>query len=355
MIKKINFIIPGIIKSGGMNVILEYSYRLLNKGFDLVLYYPLAYYNFNTGKNEYSVNPKRIYWALQNYAVGKKNEKMIEGLKIKGVPLIRNLFIRDADYVIATSWPTSYDVFRLANSKGKKYYLVQDIETWNSNLDLVNQSYTLDLKRIAVCSYLSEVLLKNYGANSDVVLNGIDFQVYKAIVKKDYNCAEKTICYIDYQLDKKNTSSVIEAVTRIKKEHPEIKVKSFGIKMFNKHPDFVEFIENPTQDEIVRIYNESHIFIFASFEEGFGLPPAEAMACKTSVITSPVGAIPEYSVNNESAIFINPSDVSCIVSAANLLLADNSLNKRISECGYETVRKILNWEDSINKFIGLLK
>lgn len=337
-----------------MKIIHEYSKRLLAKGFDVLLYYPFAYYNLNTGKNEYSFNPKRIYWAQQNFFNGKENEKSLKGIKIKGVPLINDYFIRDADYVFATTWPTSYDVSMLRKSKGIKYYLIQGIETWNSNIDLVNQSYELDLNRIAICGYLSDALFKKYGVKSEVILNGIDFEVYKDTINKDYNYAGKTICYIDYQLEKKNTASVMKAVTEIKKEHPEVKVKAFGIKKFNNHPDFVEFIENPSQNEIVRIYNESHIFIFASFEEGFGLPPAEAMACKTSVVTSPVGAIPEFSKNNESAIFINPFEVSSIVSGINLLLSDNDFNKRISECGYETVRNTLNWDVSVNKLIGLL-
>jgi glycosyltransferase involved in cell wall biosynthesis len=354
LIKKINFIIPGIIKSGGMNIITEYSYRLIAKGFDVVLYYPLAYYNLKTGENEYSFNPKRMYWSFLNYLNGRGSKKALKGLKIKGVPLIRDTFVRDADYVIATSWPTSYNVFNLNVSKGRKYYLVQDIETWESNIELVNNSYKLDMNRIAICRYLSEKLFNNFGVNSDVVLNGIDFSVYKPFSEKDYNLDGKTVCYIDYKLDKKNTATVIEAVIKIKEEFPLVHFKCFGLERFHNHPDFVEFIENPSQSEIVNIYNASHILIFASREEGFGLPPAEAMACIVSVVSSPVGAIPEFSRDNESVLFIDPSDTSSIVEKVRLLLSDNELNKSISECGYKTVRELLNWDTSVDKFISLL-
>jgi len=352
--RKINIIIPGIIKSGGMNVILEYSYRLKTKGFDIVLYYPFAYYNHYTGKNEYSWNPRRSYWAIKNYIKGRINKKFIKDIKIIGVPFIRDNFVRDANYTIATSWPTSFDVSKLSYHKGIKYYLIQDFEKWDSNVNLVNESYKLDLIRITTCSYLKDKLLTDYGIHSDEILNGIDYDTYFPSIKKDYDTKEKTISYIDYKLEKKNTKLVIEAIKMIRDEFPHVKFKSFGLEKFNEHPSYVKFYKNPLPEEIANIYNESHIFIFASREEGFGLPPAEAMACKTSVISSPVGAVPEYSLNEKSVLFISPENVESIVEKTRLLLNDNILNKSIAENGFSMVRNTLNWENSVEKLIYLL-
>lgn len=338
-----------------MNVILEYSKRLIKKGYDLVLYYPLGYYNLNTGKNEYNLYPKRIYWAIQNYLIGLQNKKSIRGVVIKGVPFINNTFIRNADYVIATSWPTAYDISKLRPSKGIKYYFIQDIETWNSNKKLVNESYKIDLNRITICNYLSNILLKDYGVSSEVILNGIDYDIYFPFVTKNFTSNKKTISYIDYKLDKKNTKSVIETVKKIKNEFPVLQFVSFGLERFHNHPDFVTFINNPSQKEIAKIYNESHIFIFGSKEEGFGLPPAEAMACKTSVVSTYVGAVPEYSVNYSSVLFTENDSSDAIYDKVKLLLSDDELNKKISENGYESVRKYLNWDDSVEKLIKILK
>ncbi len=354
MKKKINFIIPGIIKSGGMNVIIEYSSRLIVKGYDVVLYYPLAYYNLSTGKNEYSLNPKRMSWTFQNYFNGIKNKKLIKDVVIKGVPIISDNFVRDADYVFATSWPTAFDVSKMSSSKGIKYYFIQDIETWDSNINLVYESYKLDLKRITICNYLKNRLLNDHGLVSEVILNGIDYSVYFPYINKYYDTYEKTISYIDYKLNKKNTESVIDAVKKIKSEYSSLRFISFGLERYHNHPDFVSFHKNPTQEEISKIYNESHIFIYASKEEGFGLPPAEAMACKTSVVSTRVGAVPEYSIDNQSVLFTANTSSESVYEKVKLLVSDNILNKSISENGYESVRKVLNWENSLEKFISML-
>lgn len=337
-----------------MNVIKEYTTRLITKGFDVLLYYPLAYYNLKTGNNEYSINPKRIYWALQNYLNGMQNKKYAKGIEIKGVPFISDCFVRDADYVFATSWPTAFDVSKLSPSKGIKYYFIQDIETWDSNVNLVHKSYKLDLKRITICNYLRNKLLKDYGMSSDVILNGIDYNVYYPSEIKDYFITGKKICYIDYKLDKKNTKSIIKAIKKIKSEFPALSFKSFGLEKFHEHPEYVSFVKNPSLHEIAKIYNESHIFIFASKEEGFGLPPAEAMACKASVVSTFVGAVPEYSTNYSSVLFTDRDSSDSIYNAVKILLLDNKLNKNISENGFKSVREILNWDASIDKFISLL-
>lgn len=354
MKNKINFIIPGIIKSGGMNVIKEYSIRLMNKGYDIVLYYPLGYYNLYTGKNEYSIKPKRLYWTIQNYLNGIRNKKSLNSLVIKGVPFINDRFIRKADYVIATSWPTAYDISKLDPSKGVKYYFIQDIETWESNDNLVHNSYKLNLNSITICNYLRDILLKNYGVHSEVIMNGIDYNVFFPFAYKDFYKSEKIISYIDYKLDKKNTKSVIDAVIRIKNEFPVLRFKSFGLERFHRHPEYVSFYENPSQQQIAKIYNESHIFIFGSKEEGFGLPPAEAMSCKTAVVSTYVGAVPEYSENFSSILFTDNDSSEAIFDKVKILLSNNELCKNISENGYNSVRKYLNWEDSVDKFIKLL-
>jgi glycosyltransferase involved in cell wall biosynthesis len=49
----------------------------------------------------------------------------------------------------------------------------------------------------------------------------------------------------------------------------------------------------PTQLELVELYNLADTFIFPSWYEGFGLPVLEAMACGTPVISSSRGALPE--------------------------------------------------------------
>lgn len=355
--KKINFIVPGLFNSGGMKVIYEYAKRLLTYGFDVKIYYPYVYFNLHTGKHDYSLSLKRNYWAWKVFTEMQKYKSELVDLRsiTKGVLFLNNSTIRNADYVIATSWPTAHYVNELNSLKGIKYYLIQDYEIWNSNVALVNKSYTLNLKRVTVCNYLSNLLKNKFMVDSVSILNGIDFNVFKPTGRKDYNKKQKTISYIDYELDKKNTIKSIESIEEIKRKFPDIKVKSFGLKKYHRHPDYVTFYENPSINTIAEIYNHTDIFLFTSTEEGFALPPAEAMACKAAVVTSRVGAVPEYSIENETAIYIDPKDTNSIVSSVERLLNDDHFLDKISNSGFEMVKKKLNWDNSVKELIKQLK
>ena len=57
--------------------------------------------------------------------------------------------------------------------------------------------------------------------------------------------------------------------------------------------------------EVLRIfYDAAKIFVFPSLYEGFGLPPLEAMALGTPVVTSNTSSLPE--VVGPAAVLVNP-------------------------------------------------
>ena len=125
---KVNFIVPEIARSGGMRVIFEYAGRLNKKGHDVVLYTPVIPFDLYKGLANREFRKYRIKYAIKILL----NKNLIPenifpyDFKIMYVPQISDMFIRNADAVIATSWTSSYFVDRLNISKGKKSYLVQD-------------------------------------------------------------------------------------------------------------------------------------------------------------------------------------------------------------------------------------
>lgn len=345
---KINIIITGLFRSGGMRVIFEYANRLQSRGHDVVCFVSLKpYYFMRVGMYE---NLRKYVSAFKNYL---KRENLLMGLyshcfDVKWVPCINNCFIRNADVTIATQWPTAYSLSGLDNDKGKKVYFIQDYEAWNSDIQLVNNSYRLNLRRITCSEYLRNLLFNDFGVDSYVVLDGVDFEFFNVHSKKYSN--DKTLTFIDHYLDKKGVTLAIEVVNELHMRYNNLKFLCFGYQKYHSIPNFVTFIENPSDEKIRCIFQNTDIFLFTSLVEGFGLPPAEAMACKCAVVTSKVGAIPEYSVHGKTAIHVNPNNSNEFFEGVCYLLDNESELERISTEGYNMVRSILSWDKSVEKF-----
>jgi len=347
---KINFLVPEISRTGGMRIIFEYANRLTERGHNVILYSPIVPFNNYKGMLKKYYLKYRINYAKDFLKNSKKLPENIfkRNFEIKFLWLFNNYSVRNAEVTIATSWTTSYIVDKLNKSKGKKFYLIQDYEKWNSNVKYVNRSYTLPLNKISVSVYLKNFLLNKFNSDSVVILNGIDFVKFNN-PDKEYN-EPKRILFMDHSLENKNTKDAIDTVIKLKSKYEDLKFKCFGFKKYHQMPEYIEFIENPDEEQIVRLYCESDIFLFTSKNEGFGLPPAEAMACKCAVVGNGVAALPEYSENMKSAILTSPDNPEELLKGVEYLINNGDELKRISIAGYENVRKILNWDKSIDKF-----
>ena len=347
--RKINILVPGIFKSGGMKIIFEYACNLSARGYDIIIYVPSVSYNYEKGTPDFRPKIRTVLRTIKNYTRSFSKFFNFQNIKISVVPVLNNYFIRDAYLSIATAWPTAYSLNNLSSDKGKKVYLIQDYEIWNSNIDKVDNSYRLPLERITISNYLHDFLNEKFNSDSTVILNGLDYSMLNN-TGKDYSKNEKTISFINYENSRKNVETCLEVIKVIKDKYENIKFISFGLEKYHQLPGYVKFYKCPSEAKISDIYRETDIFLFLSKNEGFALPPAEAMACKCAVITTNVGAVPEYSINNESAIFVSPTDLKDITDAVESLINDNNKLKQISGKGYTTVRNKLDWDNSIDKF-----
>jgi glycosyltransferase involved in cell wall biosynthesis len=101
--------------------------------------------------------------------------------------------------------------------------------------------------------------------------------------------------------------------------------------------------------DVLRIfYDSAQVFVFPSLYEGFGLPPLEAMAHGTPVITSNTSSLPE--VVGNGAVLVNPENVFEIRKALYRTLTDPSLRDKLKQRGYEQVKRF-SWQGSVRRLI----
>ena len=81
------------------------------------------------------------------------------------------------------------------------------------------------------------------------------------------------------------------------------------------------------EEDLPTLYRAADAFVYPSHYEGFGLPPLEAMACGTPVVTSNRSSLPE--VVGEAGVLVDPDDVASIARALSDLLGSAPLRAKL--------------------------
>lgn len=84
-------------------------------------------------------------------------------------------------------------------------------------------------------------------------------------------------------------------------------------------------------DQLPELYCGAAVMVYPSFYEGFGLPPLEAMACGTPVISSNTSSLPE--VIADAGILLDPNDEAGFAEAVRNVLSEPQLQTRMKERG----------------------
>lgn len=122
------------------------------------------------------------------------------------------------------------------------------------------------------------------------------------------------------------------------------------LKQSNK---LVQFPSNYVSDQdLPALYSGAKIFVYPSIYEGFGIPPIEAMACGTPVISADNSSLPE--AVGDAAITVDANSINDLSNAMSQLIKDKDMQTSLIKKGYKQINKF-SWDDSAKKIIDLLK
>ena len=111
----------------------------------------------------------------------------------------------------------------------------------------------------------------------------------------------------------------------------------------HKHVRFLGFVPD---DTLAALYRLATVFVFPSLYEGFGLPPLEAMASGTPVVTSNRSSLPE--VVGDAAVLVDPYSAASIAEGIQRVLGDATLRRPLSARGLARAREF-SWEASVRR------
>lgn len=167
-----------------------------------------------------------------------------------------------------------------------------------------------------------------------------------------YNITDPFILYVGTLEPRKNIPKLIKAFYKIKKLGINHKLVIAGKKGWN-YKEIFETIKNlklqtdvlftgyMPEEDLPILYNAADLFVYPSLYEGFGLPPLEAMACGTPVITSNTSSLPE--VVGDAGVIVDPCNVGGLANVMYEVLINESLREDMRTKGLERAR-MFSWE-----------
>jgi glycosyltransferase involved in cell wall biosynthesis len=213
-----------------------------------------------------------------------------------------------------------------------------------------------------------EKLLAIPDARIEVVYNAIDERFLHGHAQR-YLVNYPFILYAGAIRPHKNVVRIIEAFSALKSElhkeqqFPDLKLIIIGDDL-SSHPRLRRtVVRSGVQNdvrflgfvpiEVLRIfYDVAKVFVFPSLYEGFGLPPLEAMAHGTPVVTSNTSSLPEVAGN--AALLVNPENVFEIRRALQRVLLDPALRERMKRRGYEQAQRF-SWTNSVARILEIYR
>lgn len=340
---RINLILPfpATKPGGGTKIMYEIANRLQERGHDIVIYHAIKR---PYKKSKTPVIIRQLIFALRNVA-RPKWFPLHASVKSVIVTEITNSYIRDADVVMCTWWQMTYAVHELAESKGKKFNLIQGYEIWAGQQNKVEASYHLPMHHIVIAKYLEKLLIEKSHQKPLYLPLSIDHQKFSCIIKPEERKKDSVIMLFSKEAVKGSEYSLM-ALKKVKAVFPDVTITFFGVeKAPEELPSWINYHQRP--DNLNELYNQHAIFISSSVSEGWALPPAEAMACGCALVLTNIDGHQDYALQNETALLVPPEDPDSMADNIIQLFNDDALRNLLSNNAIRLMQQQFNWNNTI--------
>jgi glycosyltransferase involved in cell wall biosynthesis len=270
-------------------------------------------------------------------------------------------------------------------TKAKSVIVIHDIGSfleYGQHADPKNRKYMrkyvpYSLRRtdhvFAVSEFTKKEVVKRYRTDPkliSVVPPALDHEQFYvrpdkevAAVRKKYKLPEEFILFVSTMEPRKNLVGLLDAFASLpadfQKKFPLMLVGDKGwadgeikerIERYSKLP--IRWLGYVPDEDIAAVFTAASLFTYPSFYEGFGMPPLEAMACGTPVVTSNTSALPE-SVG-DAAVTVDPNDIKSIAAGIQKVLNNPKLAATLRKKGLAHAQKH-TWENSAKKALAEFK
>jgi glycosyltransferase involved in cell wall biosynthesis len=280
--------------------------------------------------------------------------------KLRRVKELTPSSIPSADFILPNFYSTVKPAWE--SQKGRVVRLSLGYEPlWVPDPETAKQTYLIGAPIISISQWHRQILLQETGLESTVISGGVDTSTFHPYPKPSEQTGCKNIFYIMRDPNSgytwKGGTDFLKAVTRLKDQvNFELTVSIPESALFTS-PVPCRIKTSTTDPELAQLYAEADLFVYTSYFEAFGLPPLEAMACGTAVVTTDCGGNRDYVRNGENCLLVPPSDIEQLSSAIYHLLTNDTERQRLAATG-PLFTKVWSWQrtaDQVEAFLMSLK
>lgn len=197
-----------------------------------------------------------------------------------------------------------------------------------------------------------------------VVYNGVNHELFNrdADTKTDLSLPEDYILYIGTLEPRKNLVTLLKAFSETKAAKDGVKLVIAGAKGWEYKEIYekakalntdVVFTGYIPSEELPALYRGAKAFAFPSLYEGFGIPPLEAMACGTPVVTTGVSSLPEV-VGDAAVTISDPLSSEELANALDATLYNNETREKCITEGLSRAKRF-TWDKSCEAVMKIYK
>lgn len=341
---------------GGYSVHYTYANLLASYGHDVTVIFPL----YLSGNSTWKTPISRIIWAAAQRIKNRpliSTVKMDSRVKVKLVANLADSSLPKADVLIATAWETAHAMRDTAIHNLKKFYIVYDYEYWmvanRDTKELIESTFVSDFSKIATSECVKE-MIESVGASvSCIIPCGLNFDDFYLLNPPE----ERKVLSLGFPIRGESFKGLDDAITACEilrgKYGDHLCVTAFGKDRLNI-PDWIKWIEFPSQKALREFYNAQAVFMLPSHFEGWGLTGVEALACGAALVVTDNGGSRDYAFDRKTALVVMPKDPNALANAVSELFENDLLRFKIAREGNAYVQRFA-WERSgydLNKLIS---
>ena len=233
-------------------------------------------------------------------------------------------------------------------------YIMQKLD----RIDKENASFA---KVILANSYFSrEAILRSYGMNSFVSYLGVDTEIFQPlnIEREPYVLSVGSLSPakgFDFiiralSLDEEELRPCFVVVGNVVWEPWKVYLEKLAAQKRVK----LEIKILVDDSELVKLYNQAKLCVYAPYLEPFGLVPLESMACGTPVVAVKEGGVRESVVHNESGLLTERNEQEFAEAITHLLLNEDK-RKYMSQRGIEIIQNFWTLQHAVQRLLQHLE